>query len=157
MQQLSLCHCSPPAPPAPWCWGVQGRAALCIPGQGPAMRLMPPKLLKAIAVGHFHTQSHYSFKHSSAHIFAFFRSPWGGLSRTRANWHPFRPNTWPPQARKKKHNNDFWANMGVCNNYHFAIAHPLHPLPPWGWGLQGVSLLVHPWAGAAMLLRPPSF
>ena len=39
--------------------------------------------------------------------------------------------------------------MGVCNNHHFAIAHPLHPLPPWGWGLQGVSSFLHPWAGGS--------
>ena len=39
--------------------------------------------------------------------------------------------------------------MGVCNNHHFAMAHPLHPLPPWGWGLQGVSSFLHPWAGGS--------
>ena len=45
--------------------------------------------------------------------------------------------------------NDFWANSGVCSNYHFAIAHPLHPLHPWGWGLQGVSFSLHPWRGGS--------
>ena len=39
--------------------------------------------------------------------------------------------------------------MSVCNNHHFAIAHPLHPLPPWGWGLQGVSFFLPPWAGGS--------
>ena len=44
--------------------------------------------------------------------------------------------------------------MGVCNNHHFAIAHPLHPLHPWGWGLQGVSSFLHPWAGGSHAFKP---
>ena len=69
----------------------------------------------------------------------------GGLTSTRAKS--------PPQNLfgdpKGKKTIDVWANLCVCNNCHFAIAHPLHPLHPWGWGLQGGSFSLQPWRGGS--------
>ena len=84
----------------------------------------------------------------------------GVLTSPRANWPHSRPKPCWGGAKGKflmsgtclgalRGKNDFWANSGVCSNYHFAIAHPLHPLHPWGWGLQGVSFFLHPWAGGS--------
>ena len=39
--------------------------------------------------------------------------------------------------------------MGVCSNYHFAIAHPLGPLPFGAEGVQGVGLFVDPGTGGS--------
>ena len=68
----------------------------------------------------------------------------GVLTSTRAKSAP--PNLFGDPKGKKI---DVWANFCVCNNCHFAIAHPLHPLHPWGWGLQGVSFSLHPWRGGS--------
>ena len=133
--------------------GVQGVGFFVHPGTGGSHAWNATKLLKVVTFDNFHTRSHYSFEDSS--LFTSLRSSnhLGVLASPRANWPPVRPKTWLGALKGKLW---FWGSMGVQSNNHFAIAQPLRPQPPWGWGRQGVSFEVHPWTRAAMRLRPPS-
>ena len=138
----------------PWGWGLQGVSFSLHPWRGGSHAFKTTKLLTVITFDHFHNRNPYSYEHSSFYTLPFIQSPWGA-DQPQSQLAPFQAQTLLGCPKGKilmsgtclgplRGENDFWANLGVCNNYHFAIAHPLHPLHPWGWGLQGVSFSLHP-------------
>ena len=88
MQQLSLCHWSPPAPPAPLGLGAPGVSLFLHPRAGGSHAFKSTKLLKVTTFAHSYKRTHYSFEHSSFYSLALSQSPWGVDQHLSKIWPP---------------------------------------------------------------------